>query len=214
MMYRKLLILLVGVAVVGVGAGIANAGTDADRVVETPSGRAYGTASEVFGDNAVNSPMSEADLKRLMEVIPESRPSNLLPGDDVGPIRSEVVPSDGKVLLNSKEYGRLSAVPTSRGDVCYLYTRADGNWVANCVQWLDAAGTKTIEWQDPRTGEYIVTGIAADRIDALTISTARAAATPAVLANNAFVWRSPARNGRPAQVHARVAGEVSTTEFN
>ncbi len=124
--------------------------------------------------------VSDADRQAIVESLPEARE-----GDS--PARSDVAPAtDGRVLLDA--FGtRVTAIPTSTGQVCFLGRRFDQPQFSGCAGEFTDGGLVPAYTHDSEGGP-VVNALVASDVDSITITTADGKRHAVSVADGAFWW--------------------------
>lgn len=133
------------------------------------------------------------------------------PDSDMGPILEEMRPfNEGRVLYDGQA-GRLAALASDRGDVCYVLSRNGAALMSTCVGDLPESGVDLTVF---RAGErYVLPAIIATDVTSVTFRTGSGRRIDVPLGENGFVWDVQASDteGYPVEIVVARAGTTFTS---
>ena len=178
------------VAVAGVLVG-ATASNGADATGPTPARELNSVQQDIAALRGAGARPSAAEYGRIKAVASQPK----LDVDNAAPVASELAPIDGaRVLSNDPTVGRIVAVPAADGDgLCFsqdLPPRFKVGSVSGCNGRIDEDGLMLSYGQVEGVNGWVVFGIAADDVDAVTVTTEAGVQASVPVSGNAFMWTS------------------------
>lgn len=151
-----------------------------------------------------------ADREAILGILPET--SGPI---DFGPVAYELRGADeGYVVLSDEASGkRIAAIPTTRGDVCFVSGRGGVDEVASCVQAAPESGVASFVTLMAGEQPDEARGLVAADVTALTVVTDDEVRHPVEIADGAFWWTSPSEDARIVALEAERGGATFTDDF-
>lgn len=194
------------------GVALAANAIPTDRI----PGRAWFTHDAVDQADGVGSSQNESlsDMeRRALRQMFDGAPVAVT--TDHGPILEEMQPmGTGRVLYDGPG-GRLAALPSKRGDICFVFSAAGRNMGGTCVPEFKESG---VHFSISSRADYTfrLPGLFADDVTSIIVITRDGTRERVDLGDNGFVWQ--AREFTPAALPSQLvitrAGKTHRIELD
>lgn len=132
---------------------------------------------------------------------------------DLGPTRDELLAASAGAVLLDRDGTRISVIPTTRGDLCYVASTGDLPDAGGCIQEFPDSGV-VVSMQAFTGGDMPdqVRGLTLDDVESVVVVTSDGERHEVAVDNGAFTWtaRDPAQ--RLDHVESTRGGVVSKVE--
>jgi hypothetical protein len=150
------------------------------------------------------------EREHIASMLPDSRGAI-----DLGPTSAELASASNGAVLLDEDGVRVSVIPTSRGDLCYVTSTGDVPDSGGCIQEFPDSGI--VASMQAFTGGELpdqVRGLALDDVESVTVITASGAHHELDVSNGAFAWTGASADAgdRLAHVESVRGGETSSLD--